>query len=64
MYNTGSERMIGVLIFTGSHYDTVAYSSDINSGGGSSLFPAGCAVRLNQAVAELLCLDRASREAP
>lgn len=56
--------MIGVLIFTGSHYDTVAYRSYTNSGGGSSLFPAGCAVRLNQAVAELLFLNRASRAVP
>lgn len=63
-YNTGSERMIGVLIFTGDHYDTVEYRSHILSGEGSSLFPAGCGDRLAKAVVGLIHPNSVSRVSP
>lgn len=51
-------------LFTGNHYDTVGYRSDMDSSGVSSLFPAGCAVHLKQAVVELVRANGISAMAP
>lgn len=56
-YNAGAARMIGVLVFTGNHYDTVVYHSGGHNG--ISLFPPGCGERLEEAVVKLVRLELA-----
>lgn len=59
LYNTGSKRKVGVLVFSGNHYDTVEYRLEMHSAG-SSLFPAGCGDRLMEAVVELIHPNKTS----